>query len=134
MGPKVKAILLICFTLITGIGIGLWAGGRVFENRVAEIRGLGSPKGLQNFINQELDLSLEQAEAVKKVLESHFPQMRQVHQDFFEERKKVAASVDSAIMPLLNPTQQEKWQEHQKRRHKRSRMGRRGGAPPQAPQ
>lgn len=135
MGAKTKAIFLIFFTLITGIGIGLWAGGRFFESRVEKIRVMGSRNGLQDFLNQELDLSIEQADSVKKVLKEHFPRMRQIHQDFFKERRKEAASLDSAIMPLLNPAQQQKWQEHQKRMLRKNRMRdrKRGGPPPQRP-
>ncbi|MEL7532781.1 MAG: hypothetical protein AAFN10_15790 [Bacteroidota bacterium] len=134
MGARTKAIMLIFFTLMTGIGIGLWAGGRIFENRVEEIRETRSRKGFESFLNNELDLSIQQADEIKQVLQKHFPKMRQVHKDFFEERKRVAASLDSAIMPLLNPQQQEKWQEHQKRMHQKPRMQRRGGRPPQPPE
>ena len=131
MGAKTKAILFIFFTLITGIGIGLWAGGRIFENRVQNIRVMGSRNGLQDFLNEELNLNIEQAEAVKQVLEEHFPRMKQIHLDFFEERKKEAASLDSAIMPLLTPAQQAKWQDHQKRMQRRDRKRKRGGPPPE---
>lgn len=131
MGAKTKAILFIFFTLITGIGIGLWAGGRIFEHRVEKIRVMGSRNGLQDFLNEELDLNIEQADAVKQVLVEHFPRMREIHQDFFEERKREAASLDSAIMPLLNPAQQAKWQEHQKRMQRKSRKRKRGGPPPE---
>ncbi|MEL6593447.1 MAG: periplasmic heavy metal sensor [Bacteroidota bacterium] len=125
MGYKSKAILLIFFTLLTGIGIGLWAGGRIFDSRVERIRVMGSRDGLQNFLNQELDLSLKQAEQVKAVLEEHFPRMRQIHRDFFQERRQAAEDLNAEIMPLLNAEQQKKWQEHQKRVMSRSRK--RGG-------
>ncbi|MEM6347606.1 MAG: hypothetical protein AAF927_27210 [Bacteroidota bacterium] len=134
MGARTKAILLIFFTLLTGIGIGLWAGGRIFEDRVERMREMRSRRGFENFLNNELDLSIQQAEEVKNVLEEHFPRMRQVHQEFFEERKRVSALLDSAIMPLLNEKQQAKWQEHQKRMHRKPRMKMRGGRPPQPPE
>ena len=88
MGPKTKSILLIVFTLLTGIGIGMWISGRMLESRLETMRNLNTPRGFHTVLFEGVELNETQQSYVDSLFKARIPQMRSKMREMAEFRKK----------------------------------------------
>ncbi|HZP24360.1 MAG TPA: hypothetical protein VFB04_12985 [Terriglobales bacterium] len=100
-----------------------------------------SPDQRLEHMSKTLNLTADQQQKIKPLLENEQTQMQSLHQDSSMSRddrrskaQQIRQSTDQQISGILTPEQQQKWQQMQERQ--RERMGRGGagqGAPQQAP-
>jgi hypothetical protein len=80
----------------------------------------GGPGGHSHYglslqhLNQSLNLTADQQAKVQPILDAAKPQLQAIHQDAMQKAQSVIANANSQIRPLLNPSQQTKFDAMQK--------------------
>jgi len=111
-----------------GQGPGGWGQGQ------HERRGMPSPDQQLERMSQQLNLTAEQKDKIKPILEEHAKQMQSLRNDSSMSREdrrakfqEMRQNMANEIRPILNSDQQKKWEEMMNRQPQRG--GRSQGEP-----
>jgi uncharacterized protein YneF (UPF0154 family) len=105
MGAKTKSILLIIFTLLTGVGIGMWVSGRLLENRLDKMRELNTHQGLRKLLFEDVNLNAEQQDYVDSLFQEQVPRMRRKMREMAQERKREMDRIITEVKTILDEDQ-----------------------------
>jgi hypothetical protein len=108
---KVKSIMIAILAAACSIGLAVGQQGPGAGPDTQEIAAK-----LQK-ISAELNLTPEQKRQLLPILKEEAPQLKAIKENDSlgpiqkaRQLKQVSTSIDAKVLPILNPTQQEKWQ------------------------
>jgi Spy/CpxP family protein refolding chaperone len=132
MSPKVKVYGVVLGIFVLGAGAGGAAGYAVASKRLAEALGddrpaLGDARRAVAAMSRDLDLSREQRQKVRDILERHRGENRELMRDMVDkcggDLKSLRQRVDGEIRGVLEPTQQKRFDELVDKRGKHFPLG-----------
>ena len=144
VSPRLKTYGIVLGIFVLGAGAGGGAGYAVASKHVAEVLGDERPGANEarrfEGLAKELDLSGEQRQKVRAVMERHRDENRRLTKDMFEkcgdDLKQLRTRVDGEIEAVLNEQQKPRFRELMEKRkdrfplggfgHRRKGEGRRG--------
>lgn len=104
MPPRRSALLLLLAALLTGGGLGLLVGRRLGDEGPPSRRSPG-PGGYITRLDRELDLTAEQQDSVRAVLDRYQPGFDSVWAESRPRYETLRARVRSDIRAQLTPEQ-----------------------------
>ena len=117
-------IAIIC-TLIMGFVLGFFLSGRLARNRMEKVRArMESPKAERMFLSKKLDLTKEQEESIRPLMDSMLTRQSQLRDEHHAEMRKIRKSMFNEIRKELNPKQLKKLEKMNSRREKRPKRPR----------
>jgi Spy/CpxP family protein refolding chaperone len=132
MSPKVKVYGVVLGIFVLGAGAGGAAGYAVASKRLAEALGddrpaLGDARRAVAAMSRDLDLSREQRQKVRDILERHRGENRELKRGMVDkcggDLKSLRQRVDGEIRGVLEPTQQKRFDELVDKRGKHFPLG-----------
>ncbi|RYZ10270.1 MAG: hypothetical protein EOO73_01455 [Myxococcales bacterium] len=138
MSPKLKVYGVVLGIFVLGAGAGGAAGYAVASKRLAEALGddrpaQGDARRAVAAMSRELDLSREQRQKVRDIMERHRDENRVLMRDMVEkcgsDLQGLRQRVDGEIKQVLSPEQQKRFQELTDKRGKLFPLGGPGGGP-----
>ena len=128
--PRLTAALLIIGALIAGIILGI-AGDRAFQHWHRPQRAPHLDR-LVEHLDHALDLTPQQHDAVRRIVERHFARMQQINASVRPQMRQEIDSTNAEIDKVLTPEQRAKFHQMQQQRHM-NRRGPRGMGPAMPP-
>ena len=129
------AVALGASTAYAQMGQGQGYGQGGYGEGHGHGQGMSSDQRLQ-MLTQQLNLTSDQQQQIKPILDNESQQMQALHsdsslsqQDRMSKMQAIRENTNSQIKPILTPDQQTKWQQMMERHGKHS-----GAAPGMAPQ
>lgn len=115
MGPKVRAGLVLSVVFLAGIGVGV-GGTRFLSHRHAREMAKLSPevrhgRAMVHMLSRRLDLSHEQREKVRAIVETHRADFERLREGEVERKKPVRERVRGEIREVLTDAQRQKFDE-----------------------
>jgi len=131
MSPKLKIYGVVLGIFVLGAGAGGAAGYAVASKQLAEVLGDDRPAlgDARRFaaMARELDLTREQRQKVRAIMERHRDENRELMRAMAEkcgdDLQALRARVDAEIRGVLNPEQQKRFQELTEKRGRRFPLG-----------
>jgi periplasmic protein CpxP/Spy len=132
MSPKLKVYGVVLGIFVLGAGAGGAAGYAVASKRLAEALGddrpaQGDSRRAVAAISRELDLSREQRQKVRQIMDRHRDENRELMRGMVEkcgsELQGLRQRVDGEIKQVLDPEQQKRFQELTEKRGKLFPLG-----------
>jgi Spy/CpxP family protein refolding chaperone len=131
ISSKLKVYGIVIGIFVLGAGAGGAAGYAVASKRVAEVLGDDRPEAHEarrfEALARELDLTREQRQKVRAIMERHRDENRTATKAVFEkcgeEMQKVRERTDKDIAEVLTPEQQQRFKELMDKRGKRFPLG-----------
>jgi Spy/CpxP family protein refolding chaperone len=129
--PKLKVYAVVAGIFVLGAGAGGAAGFAVANKRLAEMLRGDRPSLVDarrmEALAYELDLSRDQRLRVRKILEHHRDENRQLTQAMFEkcgdDLQSLRTRIDDEISPVLNDAQRRRFHELMEKRGQRFPLG-----------
>lgn len=117
-----RAWRLILPAVLGGLLIGVWIGSRCQRAADRKMRREGpNPERMVKMLRRELKLRDDQAESVRKILESKRPAFQAIRRDEQAGMAALRAEIDKDISPLLDDAQKLKRDELRARWEKRAK-------------
>lgn len=131
ISSKLKLYGLVVGIFVLGAGAGGGAGYAVASKRVAEVLGEQRPEAHEarryEALAKELDLTREQRQKVRSIMERHREENRVATKAVFEkcgaELQELRSRVDSEISAVLDEQQRARFVELMEKRRKRFPLG-----------
>ena len=105
MEPRTKSILLLGSTFVTGALLGALLVGAFFVNRVQRVQELRQPPRLARYIENEINPTPAQREAVRDVLWEAAPEAIAIMDDARREMRALSDSILTRLAPILTEEQ-----------------------------
>lgn len=117
-----RAWRLVLPAVLGGLLLGVWIGSRSERAAIRRMRREGPrPERVLKMLRRELKLRDDQADAVRKILESKRPAFQAIRRDEQAGMAALRAEIDRDISPLLDDAQNRKRDELRKRWEKRAK-------------
>jgi hypothetical protein len=127
MNSPIKPIIILLLTLVIGFGLGIFASGYFFKQRVDRFTRVARKEGFIRHHVEILEATETQRTTLRPILEKHYQALE-------EHRDAIRNQIDSMrkdIQPYLTDEQIEKLKE--RKRRKRPRKNRSCGPNPPLP-
>lgn len=131
ISSKLKLYGIVVGIFVLGAGAGGGAGYAVASKRIAEVLGEQRPDAHEarryEALAKELDLTREQRQKVRSIMERHREENREATKAVFEkcgaELQELRSRVDSEISAVLDEQQRARFVELMEKRRKRFPLG-----------